>query len=445
MDDTQVANYYAQVGPRLDRLPVSPFHWRLLRLIAYGMFLDAFEIYLAGGVLGVLVKEGWSDLASNANFISATFVGMVIGTWFAGVLGDRYGRRFSYQLNLLIFGVGALAAAAAPSMNWLIAARLVMGIGLGAEIVVGYATLTEFVPPSTRGRWLSGLSVFTNSALFVSALLGYVIIPNLGWRAMFILAGVGALVVWQMRKSMPESPRWLESQGRHEEAEKILSGFEAEAAVRGNLPPIAAVPVSTKPARSITELFSGELLGRVIAGSVLCIAVSVALYGLITWLPTIFVKQGHSVAASLGFTTLMSLGGPVGAALGFVLADRLPRRAAITGTIVAIIVLAIGYSQASNETLFVVAGFALVTAIYFLVAIGWALYVPELFPTDLRMRGTGICNTAGRLATIATPYAVVSIFSSYGLGGVLGLVGVVMAIAGVAVLVWGPEMSKKPL
>ena len=435
----------AQVGPRLDRLPVSPFHWRLLRLIAYGMFLDAFEIYLAGGVLGALVKEGWSDLASNANFISATFVGMVIGTWLAGVLGDRYGRRFSYQLNLLIFGIASLAGAAAPSMGWLIAARVFMGIGLGAEIVVGYATLTEFVPPTTRGRWLSGLSVCTNAALFVSALLGYVVIPNLGWRTMFVIVGVGALIVWQLRKAMPESPRWLEAQGRHDEAEAILSGFEAEAAVRGTLPPVGAAAVSGKPTRKIGELFSGELLGRTIAGSVLCIAISVALYGLIAWLPTFFVKQGYSIASSLGFTTLMSLGGPCGAAVGYLLADRLPRRAAITGTVVAIIVLAMAYSQSRNEALFIVVGFALVTSIYFLVALGWALYVPELFPTDLRMRGTGVCNTAGRLATIATPYVVVPLFSYYGLAGVLGLVGAIMAIACIVVLVWGPETAKKSL
>jgi len=84
------------------------------------MVLDTFEIYLAGGALGALVQEGWSNLASNANFISATFVGMVIGTWLAGVFGDCDGRRFSYQLNLLIFGVASLAGAVAPSIEWLI-------------------------------------------------------------------------------------------------------------------------------------------------------------------------------------------------------------------------------------------------------------------------------------------------------------------------------------
>src|ERR1700676_1918866 len=139
-------------GGRLDRLPISAFHYRVLGLIGAGMFLDAFEIYLAGGVLAVLVKSGWSDLTHYGWFISTTFAGMMIGAWFAGVFDDRYGRRFSYQLNLLIFGFASLAGAAAPTIEWLIAARFVMGIGLRAEVVVGYVTLSEFVPPLQRGR-----------------------------------------------------------------------------------------------------------------------------------------------------------------------------------------------------------------------------------------------------------------------------------------------------
>ena len=92
-------------GARLDRLPASRFHYRILALIGGGMFLDAFEIYLQGAVLAALIGIGWSTPAQNANFLSATFAGMVIGAWLAGITGDRYGRRFSYQANLLIFGL----------------------------------------------------------------------------------------------------------------------------------------------------------------------------------------------------------------------------------------------------------------------------------------------------------------------------------------------------
>src|SRR6201989_2098463 len=226
-------------GARLDRLPASRFHARILGLIGGGMFLDGFEIYLQGGVLAALTGLGFSAPAQNANFISMTFAGMVVGAWFAGIAGDWYGRRFSYQINLLVFGLASLAGAAAPSMDWLIAARFVMGVGLGAEIVVGYVTLSEFVPPLQRGRWGSALSAITNSALFVSAFAGLLIIPQFGWRWMFVITGVGALIVWYLRRALPESPRWLESKGHLEEAEKVLAAIEAEASRRGPLPPAA--------------------------------------------------------------------------------------------------------------------------------------------------------------------------------------------------------------
>jgi putative MFS transporter len=143
-DHTRHASVNACV--RLDRLPASAFHRRIPLLIGTGMFIDACDIYLAPGVLGALVKSGWSDVATNALFLSATFAGMLIGTVSSGFVGDCCGRRFSYQSNLLIFGVASLLGVFAPSMRVLIGLRFVMGISLGAEIVVGYASLSEFIP-----------------------------------------------------------------------------------------------------------------------------------------------------------------------------------------------------------------------------------------------------------------------------------------------------------
>jgi putative MFS transporter len=435
------------VGPRLDRLPVGSFHWRMLWLVGAGMFLDGFEIYLGGSVLGVLVKDGTSTLHLNALFMSATFVGMAIGTYLAGILGDRFGRRFSYQINLLIFGLAALAGAAAPSMAWLIMARLFMGLGLGAEIVVGYVTLAEFVPPATRGRWLTALAVATNSALFVSSFLSYIIIPSFGWRAMFVIAGVGALIVWYLRKKMPESPRWLEVKGRYAEAEAVLQAIEAEVAQGRPLPPVATdMPSAVVRERSVGAVFSRPLLAATVVGSIICIAVSVSVYGLVAWLPTFFVKQGYSIASSLGFTTLMSLGAPAGAFVGFFCADLLGRRVCVIGTCTAAVLLSIAYPFALGQPVaFLLVGFALVTSIYLLIAVGWSLYVPELFPTDLRMRGTGVCNTVGRATTIVTPYLVVLAFGLYGIAGVLAFVAAIMLLVCVLVFVYGTETTNRSL
>src|ERR1700730_12786587 len=98
-------------GARLDRLPTSSFHYRIFWLIAAGMFFDGYDLYVAGPVLGAAMKSGFSTLDGNKWFLSLTFIGMTLGSLLAGFLGDRYGRRFTYQFNLMIFGLASLAAA----------------------------------------------------------------------------------------------------------------------------------------------------------------------------------------------------------------------------------------------------------------------------------------------------------------------------------------------
>src|SRR5471030_3461940 len=163
-------------GSRLDRLPISSFHYRIFWLIGAGMFFDGYDLYVGASVLGAAVQTKFAVREQVPEFISWTFVGMTIGAVIAGFLGDKYGRRFTYQFNLVIFGLASFAAAAAPTMDWLIAARFVMCLGLGAEIVVGYAMMSEFVPPRRRGRWCAGLATITNSALFIAAVTGRFVI-----------------------------------------------------------------------------------------------------------------------------------------------------------------------------------------------------------------------------------------------------------------------------
>lgn len=298
-------------GGRLDRLPIGPFHYRIMTLIGIGMFFDGFDIYLAGTVLGVTLKTGFSTLGENAIFISMTFVGMMVGSFGTGFVGDRFGRRFSYQFNLLLFGVASLAAAFAPNMTILIICRFFMGIGLGAENVVGYSTMTEFVPAKSRGKWLGLMAVCVVTGLPVALLVASFVVPQFGWRAMFVLGGIGALVVWYLRKNLPESPRWLEAVGRKEEAEALMQTIEREASQGQPLPTPALAP-AVAPSSNISTLFTQPLLSRMIVGSICLITINTLLYGFVTWLPVFFIKQGLSVATSFSYALLMALGAPVG-------------------------------------------------------------------------------------------------------------------------------------
>jgi putative MFS transporter len=317
------------IGARLDRLPVARFHYRIFLLIAAGMFFDGYDLYVAAPVLGSAVQSGFSTVAQNGWFLSLTFVGMTLGSLLAGFLGDRYGRRFTYQFNLMVFGLASLAAAFAPDIEVLNTLRFVMGLGLGAEIVVGYGTMTEFVPPQVRGKWMAMMAFVVVSGLPVTALLAWLIVPAQGWRPMFVIAGIGALVVWYLRKRLPESPRWLEARGRHAEAEALMQQIEREVAGGGSLPP--PVPAPAPPRLGLGALLGRQLLPRMVVGSVVLITTNALIFGFVTWLPIFFGQQGLTITRSLGYTLVIDLGSLAGCALGALSADRVGRRKAIIG------------------------------------------------------------------------------------------------------------------
>ncbi|MBF8668353.1 MFS transporter [Pseudomonas putida] len=421
-------------GARLDRLPLSGYHWRLFLLIGAGLFLDAFDVYLGGAVTGALLKSGWSTLELNAWFTTATFAGLTIGAYCAGIVGDRYGRRFAYQLNLMIFGGASIAAAFAPDMHWLIGIRFIMGIGMGAEIVISYGMLSEFVPSRYRGRLLAGLSLLPNSAVFAASFSSMWIIPNFGWRVMFAIVGVGAVLVWLLRKNMPESPRWLESQGRFKEAESVLAAIETSVGRGRELPDyqrIAPQPAQKVP---LNVLFTPPVLSRTLAGSLIMITVGYCIYGLLNWLPSFFVAQGIEIVESLTYTTVMSIGAPVGTVIGILIADRVGRRPAIVGAALVSAVLGLCYLNAASTTTLLAAGFLLIAGVYVLIAVGQCAFIPELFATSYRMRGVGVCNAAGRGASALCQFLILALFTMGGVNAVVA--SVVGLLAFLAVVVW---------
>jgi len=432
----------AAIGARLDRLPITRLHRKVFGLVAIGMFFEGFDIYIAASVLGSAYKSGFSTLAQNGLFISATFIGMTLGALLTGLWGDKFGRRFTYQVNLTLFGVASLASAFAPNMESLIALRFVMGLGLGAENVVGYSIMTEFFPAKVRGRWSGMICTLVTAGLPVSALLAWLLVPAFGWRVMFVLGGVGALIAWFLRRSLPESPRWLASVGREAEADALVADFEREASLQGPL--TTSDPVS-KPVVLLAagSLFREPFLSRLIVGCVSLMVVNTLIYGFITWLPTFFIGQGESIARSTGFALLMAVGGPIGSTMGAISADTFGRKPTIIGAAASAILLCVAFSLSDSSFLTAAIGFLLTIPIYVLVAALFAVYVPELFPTEFRLRGVGICNAAGRSASIIVPLFVGPVFAHYGVSGVLSIMGVALLIMIGVVASLGVEPGRK--
>ncbi|WP_213958799.1 MULTISPECIES: MFS transporter [unclassified Variovorax] len=432
---------------RLDRLPESMFHRRMALMIGAGLFFDAFDLYLASGVMVALTSTGWSTMAGNANFASAGALGTLIGAFMAGWLGDRFGRKFTFQFNLILFGATSVAAAFSPSMEWLIFFRFVMGIGLGAEIVVGYATISEFVPPAKRGKWGAVLFFLATSALLVSNVVSYFVIPTLGWRWMFGIAGVGGLMVWVMRQKMPESPRWLESVGRGSEANEILDAIEAEVRAETGRPLADPLPVpNVMPSNfRFVDLFRPPLLRSTLVAVTLNVVALASLYGFIIWLPTFLVKQGLSMSSSLGHTALMSCGSLLGVLLAAQVTDKWSRKKWIVLASIGSVALGWAYANAGSLTATTVVGVAFMTVSYFGSTMGFSTYVPEIFPTQVRLRGAGIASVSGRAASIFAPQAVAVLYAFNGVNGVIFTVMALGIAQAVILSIFGIETTRRSL
>lgn len=421
-------NTYVNAGQRLDDLPIGKFHRRLVVLVGLGMFWDAFDNTLSAGVLASMLPVGFSTLEKNSVFLSFTFAGLAIGASLAGWLSDRVGRGFAFQFSLALFGVLALCASLAPNMEVLTALRFLMSIGMGAEYVICYGMITEFIPRARRGRYLGVLGFFGGLGVSMSSLIGWLVIPALTWRAMFVIGGVGSLIAWWLRRNMPESPRWLESRGRYEEAEAVLQTIQRQSGFSTASPTPSVHPAASAAAEKaewvpITVLFGRPVIRRTLMALILTVTCLFGSYIITGWMPTFFVKEGLTVSKSLGFNAAIMSGYVVGPLLCALLADRLGRRNSIVlfGTLAAI--FAAVYPFMDAPALIIAVGFVLVAmaASFLTLCLGT---VPEFFPTAFRFRGGGVTQTVGRIGLIFSPFIVLSLFSHY------GIVGVILAVSG---------------
>jgi putative MFS transporter len=440
-------NARVNAGARLDRLTLGPFHRRILILVGFGLFFDGFDNSMSSSILAALTKNHWSTMVDNAHFISATFLGLAVGAFMTGMLGDRFGRRFVYQFNLIIFTVTCVLAAMATTMGWLILWRGLMGVGVGAEYVVGYSLVSEFVPPQRRG-WALGLMAFiTIAAAFVGNVLGIVIIPHLGWRPMFLICGLGAFGVWCMRSKVPESPRWLEKMGRNEAAEQVLRAIELESLPNGQptQTPAPPRPSSQETWVPISVLFSRPVIRRTLLAIGINIVAFVGLYSFTYWIPTFFVKQGFSLNKSLLLWTTMSFGNVVGPAICILVSDRVGRRRALIAAGLCCGVAALIYTQQRTVPGLLALGFTTLSLMSLITSLGVGGYSPELFATEYRLRGNGIAQMSGRIGVMLSPYAVVALYHNYGISAVMIAIASIYVVLSVALMFFGIYTNLRPL
>jgi MFS transporter, putative metabolite:H+ symporter len=430
----------AFVGSALDDAKISPLHIKIISLIAAGYFFDVIDYIVQGSLFPDMIKSGFATPAGAAAIVSATTIGMFIGTCAQGEFTDRFGRRFVYQFNLLLFGVFTIVGAFAPNITLLVVCRFIAGLGLGAEQPLCFTYAGEYSPKRIRGRilaiihFIGGACVWPISTLFVLAFR-----EQIGWQGVWICFGVGALIVWVLRFALPESPRYLSTHGRGQEALDVL-GRLGIAGPWGPLTTDAASDTKSDPFAVVFRQFPV----RVVAGMICFSAFFGVAIGLGGWLPSIMVDKGFTITKSLTYTLAMNFAVPCASICMMYTLDRFGRKITSIVAFVGAGIMAIVFANAQSDTQLLVAGFVM---IFFVQVAGNAMqiFASEVFPTNARASGFGWAAGVGRLATAGIFPAILWVKNGWGLTAVFASLAVVLVIAAVAVLFLGPEARQKSL
>jgi putative MFS transporter len=444
-----IENRVSSIAARLNRLPPTRSHRYATAVAGTGAFFDLFDIFLAGVLSTVLTQEFGLDRLSLPAALSSAFVGMFAGATVLGRFADRFGRRQTFMLNLALYSGFTLAGAFSTNATTLIVSRFLAGLGIGAELPLVDAYLSELLPSGLRGRYTAWAYTLGFVGVPAAGLLGRVLVPLEpfgidGWRWLFVAGSLGAIVVWLLRARLPESPRWLASVGRFREADAIVAQMEREANVGRSVPgadPPAAV-AAVLPRWSV--VFSRPYRARMIMLGVFHVFQTFGYYGFGTLVPLVLAAKGYSVVTSLTFTTLTFIGYPVGSALSIPIVERIDRKWLIVGSAGVMSVLGIGMGYSSSSLTIVALGF-LYTAVSNVFANGLHVFQVEIFPTSLRATAAGACYGLSRLSSGAMPFVLLPVLRTWGAGPMFVVIGVAMWIVMIDIGVFGPRTTGRLL
>ncbi len=404
------AGNVADVVARIERLPTSWWHVKTRIIVGVATFFDAFDAIAIATVLPVLVPA-WKLTPPDIGFmISAGYVGQLIGALLFGWIGERFGRMPAMIGSIALFAVMSLVCAFAWDYNSLLWFRTIQGVGLGGEVPVAAVYISELTRAKNRGRFvLLYEAIFPVGLVAVSSVAVW-IVPRLGWQWMFYIGAAPAILALLLRVLLPESPRWLATQGRNVEADAALREIErqTELSTGTPLPPPQPVIGASNQKASWADIFGPKYLARTLVVWVIWFAAYFMNYGLVIWLPTIFRTVFKlPLDVSLRYGLITQAAGLVGTLICAFTIDRVGRRRYFAGsfTLAAITLglLALQSNPSAEQVLLYV------TIAYFCIStinIGAYLYTPELYPTRSRAFGVGLATAWLRFGSMIGPTAV---------------------------------------
>lgn len=441
---------------RMERLPVSKFHKKMLVINGIAWAFDSFDIALVTFVVAAL--KGYWNLtpAESGVLLSVGLLGMFFGSLVAGYAADKWGRKFVFQWTMLIFSLASLACAFAPSFALLLVFRFLVGIGLGGESPVVPALLGEFAPSLHRGKIQGLVNVFWGAGWATAAALSFFVIPSLGWRAAFVFGALPAFFIFVVRRHLPESPRWLITKGRVQEADDIVTKLEAEIIKEHGkeLPAVDPEVVKNVVVKAATEkvkistLFTGKYRKNTIVLWCTWFLIMFAYYGLFSWLPTVFVEAGHTMQKSFLYVLIMQIAYMPNEVIASFMMDKVGRKKTIIPNlfVAALCALAYGYALSHNASMSIILVIGIVTSLAVSASICvMYTYTPELYPTDVRITAAGASTAVSRIGSMLGPMIIGFFLASIGFMGVFTILASAFILSALIFIFFAVETKGKVL
>ncbi|KMV68645.1 MFS transporter [bacteria symbiont BFo1 of Frankliniella occidentalis] len=442
-----------KLSERIDALPASAGLWRFIALLSLGGFFELYDLFqtgyissglIAGGIfhVGDLGVFGISDQAA---FASVTFLGLFFGASLLAPYADRFGRRLTFMFALAWYGCFSLLMAFQNQAEWIIFCRFLVGVGLGIELVTIDTYLTECVPTRLRSKAFAFAFFVQFLSVPAVALMSWWLVPQTilsltGWRWVVIAGAVCSMVIWLVRKNLPESPRWLAQQGRHQEAHQVVSTMEIRCGAADSAPhpqEIETAEISQRKGR-FRDIWAPQYRQRTLMLVVMNIFQAIGFFGFGNWLPALLSGKGASITHSLLYAFFITLAYPLGSLICSRYADKIENKWQIVLSSLMTVVFGTLFALQNNPLMLILCGFCITYSNAWLTY-SYHAYQTEVFPTYIRARAVGFCYSFSRLSTVFSSLIIGMILQAAGTQGVIAFIVVSMLIVMLTIGIFGPK------